>query len=204
MKILKIALTGGIACGKSQFGGFLAQLGAQVIGLDDISKQVTMPDSEGLKELVAVFGKQILNQNNSLNRQMLRMLLLESEKNKSLIENILHPKILKIMQEMQEKSAKKLTIVEVPLLFEKKLDYLFDSVIIVTCNNEEQLKRLKKRNNIDEILAKKMIFAQISQKDRLKAIAQIPHDIIKNNGDIQDLERQAKLFYNKLSQSVGV
>jgi dephospho-CoA kinase len=126
MTTLKIALTGGIACGKSQMAEIFAELGADVVRLDDISKQVTTPDSDGLRELVDVFGKRILHQDDSLNRQVLRTLLLENESNKNRIEVILHPKILKIMQEWQKNSKKILTIVEIPLLMEKKLAYLFD------------------------------------------------------------------------------
>jgi dephospho-CoA kinase len=72
MTTLKIALTGGIACGKSQMAQIFAKLGADVIRLDDISKQVTTPGSDGLRELVGTFGKRILNQDDSLNRQVFR------------------------------------------------------------------------------------------------------------------------------------
>jgi dephospho-CoA kinase len=98
MDILKIALTGGIACGKSQMAQVFAELGADVVRLDDISKQVTTPGSDGLRELVDAFGEKILNQDDELNRQVLRAILLENESNKNCIEVILHPKILKTMQ----------------------------------------------------------------------------------------------------------
>ncbi|MDC9715303.1 MAG: dephospho-CoA kinase, partial [Gammaproteobacteria bacterium] len=168
MTTLKIALTGGIACGKSQMAQVFSELDADVIRLDDISKQVTTPDSDGLRELVGAFGKKILNQDDSLNRQALLAILLENESNKSRIEAILHPKILKIMQKWQKDSQKPLNIVEVPLLMEKNLGYLFDRAIILTCNEEKQLKRLKNRANIDEKQAKKMIYIQTSHENRLK------------------------------------
>lgn len=198
MKTLKIALTGGIACGKSEFADFLVELGAEVIRLDDLSKQVTIPDSNGLKELVGAFGENILKQDGSLNRKTLRTILLENKANQTLIEDILHPKILKKMQELQENSKKALTVIEVPLLFENKLEYLFDRVIVITCSNEKQLKRLQKRTNIDKKHTKQMVSIQISQKDRLKAAKKMQNDIIENNGSIQHLERCAKQLYKKL------
>lgn len=197
MKSLKIALTGGIACGKSQFADFLVELGVEVIRLDDLSKQVTAT-SDVLKELVDAFGEDILKKNGSLNRKVLRTILLESKSNQTLIEDILHPKILKKMQELQEKSEKSLTIVEIPLFFEKKLEYLFDRVIIITCNDKKQLKKLQKRTNIDEKSAKQMVSIQISQKNRLIAAEQMQNDIIDNNGSIEDLEQCAKQLYKKL------
>jgi dephospho-CoA kinase len=93
---------------------------------------------------------------------VLRAILLENESNKNCIEVILHPKILKTMQEWQKNSQKPLNIVEIPLLIERNLAYLFDRVIILTCNEEKQLKRLKNRANIDEKQAKKMISMQTS------------------------------------------
>ncbi|CAC9606934.1 Dephospho-CoA kinase (EC 2.7.1.24) [uncultured Gammaproteobacteria bacterium] len=204
MDILKIALTGGIACGKSQMAQVFAELGADVVRLDDISKQVTTPGSDGLRELVDAFGEKILNQDDELNRQVLRAILLENESNKNCIEVILHPKILKTMQEWQKSSQKPLNIVEIPLLIERNLAYLFDRVIILTCNEEKQLKRLKNRENIDEKQAKKMISMQTSHENRLKISAELPCDIIENNGTLTDLKKQTKQLYQKLNQSVGI
>lgn len=198
MKALKIALTGGIACGKSEFANFLLALGAQVIGLDELSKKVTVLGSDGLKTLINTFGERILKQDGSLNRNTLRAILLENKANQTLIEEILHPKILKKMQELQEKSKKKLVVVEIPLLFENKLEHLFDRVIIITCNDEKQLKRLQKRTNIDEKYAKQLISVQINQKDRLKAAKKMQSDIVENNGNIENLEQCAKQLYKKL------
>ncbi len=204
MTTLKIALTGGIACGKSQMAQIFAKLGADVIRLDDISKQVTTPGSDGLRELVGTFGKRILNQDDSLNRQVLRTLLLENESNKNHIEVILHPKILKIMQEWQKNSKKILNIVEIPLLMERKLAYLFDRAIILTCNEKKQLKRLKNRASIDEKQAKKMISIQTSHENRLKISAELPCDIIENNDTLADLKKQTQQLYQKLNQSVNI
>jgi len=198
MKSLKIALTGGIACGKSQFADFLGALEVTVIRLDELSKEVTASDSDGLNELVNVFSKKILNQDGELNQKALRTILLDSKADKIRIEAILHPKILEKMQELMEKSQKKVIVVEIPLLFEKKLEYLFDRVVVVTCNNENQLKRLRNRVNIDESSAKQMISIQISQKNRLKSAKQMKNDIIKNDGSIANLKQQAEKFYTKL------
>lgn len=198
METLKIALTGGIACGKSQAAEMFSQLGADVIRLDDISKQVTMLGSDGLVALVDAFGTKILHSNGSLNRQVLRKFLLQSKDNKNRIESILHPKILKIMQKWQKNSQNPLNIVEIPLLMEKNLTYLFDRAIILTCNDEKQLKRLKKRENIDEKEAKSIIALQTSHKNRLKIAKKLPCDIIENDGLLADLEKQVKQLYKKL------
>jgi dephospho-CoA kinase len=130
--------------------------------------------------------------------------ILENESNKNHIEVILHPKILKIMQEWQKNSKKILNIVEIPLLMERKLAYLFDRAIILTCNEKKQLKRLKNRASIDEKQAKKMISIQTSHENRLKISAELPCDIIENNDTLADLKKQTQQLYQKLNQSVNI
>lgn len=198
MGTLKIALTGGIACGKSQVAEIFSKLGADVIQLDDISKQITMHGSDELATLVDVFGTEILNLDGNLNRQALRKILLQSEYNKNRIESILHPKILKIMQKWQKNSQNPLNIVEIPLLVEKNLDYLFERVIILTCNSEKQINRLQKRENIDYKEAKNMIAIQTSHENRLKIAKMLPCDVVENNGLLTELETQIKQLYKKL------
>jgi dephospho-CoA kinase len=195
---MKIALTGGVACGKSQVARCLKNLGADIIDLDEISRQVVMPNTEGLKALVVQFGEEILQKNGSLDRAKLRDILLKNCKNKTLIEDILHPKILQKMQKNIEKCQKSLIIVEIPLLFEKNLTYLFDRVIIVDCSKQNQLKTLQKRDNIDENLAKKLISTQMSRENRLNHADKLPTDIIQNNFKPLDLTQKTQNLYQKL------
>jgi dephospho-CoA kinase len=195
---MKIALTGGVACGKSQVARCLKNLGADIIDLDEISRQVVMPNTEGLKALVVQFGEEILQKNGSLDRAKLRDILLKNCKNKTLIETILHPKILQKMQKNIEKCQKSLIIVELPLLFEQNLTYLFDRVIIVDCSKQNQLKTLQKRDNIDENLAKKLISTQMSRENRLNHADKLPTDIIQNNFKPLDLTQKTQNLYQKL------
>jgi dephospho-CoA kinase len=197
MTVLKIALTGGIACGKSQLAQIFAKFGVDVIQLDNISKEITAPKSAGIKELIDAFGKKIVHPNGGLNRAVLREILLASKSNQTTIERILHPKILTKMQEKIETLEKPLVIIEIPLLIEG-FKYFFDRAIVVTCHNKNQLERLINRTNIDEKLAKKMIAAQINQEERLKITKLLPSDIVENNNTVSDLEQRAEQLYQKL------
>ena len=196
---MKIALTGGIACGKSNVSQLFKKLGAEVISLDELSRQVVTPDSKGLNQLIERFGDGILNADKTLNRKALRELLLKDKANQQLIEDILHPKILEKMQMEIEKTKNKVIIVEIPLLVEKNLDYLFDRAIIVNCNEKNQLKRLIKRENISEKSAKQQISAQISAKERLEIAKKLPTDVIENNSQIFEMEEKVANLYQKLA-----
>jgi len=195
---MKIALTGGIACGKSNVARLFEQLGAEVINLDELSRQVVVPGSAGLSELVDCFGDDILTVDKTLNRKILQEILLKNKANQQLIEDILHPKILEKMQMEIENCKKQLIIIEIPLLVEKNLAYLFDRAIIVECNEENQLKRLIKREKIDKNSAKTLISAQTSHSNRLKLADQLSIDVIENNLEIFDLEQKVRNLYQKL------
>lgn len=198
MTTLKIALTGGIACGKSSVSQIFKKLGVPIIDLDVIAREVVEPNTQGLNKLVSRFGGRILNDDQSLNREALRQQLFENKENQKIIEEILHPKILEKMQMDIEKLNTPLVIVEVPLLIEQNLSHLFDRAIVVDCGEQNQLKRLLKRENIDESLAKNMISAQASRKQRLALAKKLPTDIIENNSQIFEMEQKTQELTKKL------
>jgi dephospho-CoA kinase len=195
---MKIALTGGIACGKSEIIQQFKTLGAGVISLDKLSRDVVQVGEGALNELIESFGNGILYADQSLNRVALREILLENSTNKQKIEAILHPKILEKMQIEIEKLNNKLIVIEIPLLLEKNLAYLFDRAIIVRCSAENQLKRLLKRQNIDNNTAEQLISVQISQEQQLELAKELPIDILENNSEIFDLEKKVDTLYQKL------
>ena len=198
MSALKIALTGGIACGKSSVSQIFKKLGVPIIDLDVIARTVVETNTQGLVELVAHFGNGILNDDQTLNRQALRQQLFKNSENQQVIEEILHPKILEKMQTDIKKLNAHLVIVEVPLLVEQNLSNLFDRAIVVDCSEENQLKRLLKREKLDENLAKTMIAAQVSREQRLALSEKLPTDVIENNSEIFDIEQKAQDLYQKL------
>ena len=198
MKTLKIALTGGIACGKSSVIQVFKKNAIAIIDLDVIAREVVEPNTQALSELVAHFGNGILNDDQSLDREALRQVLFENNANQKIIEEILHPKILEKMQMDIEKLNVPLVVVEVPLLVEQNLSNLFDRAIVVDCDEQNQLKRLLKRENIDEKLAKTMISAQASRKQRLALSKKLPTDILENNSQIFEMEQKAQDLAQKL------
>ncbi|WP_348676153.1 dephospho-CoA kinase [uncultured Candidatus Thioglobus sp.] len=198
MKTLKIALTGGIACGKSSVIQIFKKNAIAIIDLDVIAREVVEPNTQALSELVAHFGNGILNDDQSLDREALRQVLFENNANQKIIEEILHPKILEKMQMEIKKVKNRLVVVEVPLLVEQNLSNLFDRAVVVDCDEQNQLKRLLKRENIDEKLAKTMISAQASRKQRLALSKKLPTDILENNSQIFEMEQKAQDLAQKL------
>jgi len=197
---LKVALTGGIASGKSQVSSLLEAHGNPVVDLDVLARKVVEPGTDGLSELVAAFSDEILNADGTLNRTYLRDKLYKKGRNRALIEQILHPKILEKMQMAMEEHKSGVIIVVVPLLVEKSLWQPFDRAIVVDSTTENQLNRLKKRENIDRSKAEAMLLAQTSREQRLKLGENLPTDIIENNSEIIDLDEKVAALHQKLSK----
>ena len=196
---LKVALTGGIASGKSQVSALLEGYGCFIVDLDIIAREVVEPGTAGLNELIENFGKAILSNDGTLNRKYLRDELFKKGRNRALIEQVLHPKILQKMKDAMDACTKGIVIVVVPLLVEKNLWHPFDRAIVVDCEVDNQIKRIMNREHIDQSKAEAMLLAQASRRQRLKLNDHLPTDIIENNSKIADLEEKVANLYQKLS-----
>ena len=197
-KVLKVALTGGIASGKSLVSDLLEIHGCRIIDLDVISREVVMPGTDGLKELVNSFGESILLSDGSLDRKILRDVLYKKGRNRALIEQILHPKILQKMKSLMDGCHEGVMVVVIPLLVEKQLWGPFDRAVVVDCENETQINRLMERDKIDAEKAKTMLLAQASREQRLQLNDHLPTDIIENNSRVSDLKAKVNALNQKL------
>ncbi len=199
---LKVALTGGIASGKSQVSALLEDHGCFIIDLDVIAREVVEPGTAGLNELIENFGNSILSNDGSLNRKYLRDELFKKGRNRALIEKVLHPKILQKMQAAMDAYTHGIVIIVVPLLVEKNLWKPFDRAIVVDCEVDNQINRLMTREKIDQSKAEAMLLAQASREQRLQLNNHLPTDIIENNTKILDLEEKVANLYQKLSSLI--
>ena len=199
---LKVALTGGIASGKSQVSALLENHGCFIIDLDVIAREVVEPGTTGLNELIENFGNSILSNDGSLNRKYLRDKLFKKGRNRALIEKVLHPKILQKMQAAMDAYTHGIVIIVVPLLVEKNLWKPFDRAIVVDCEVDNQINRLMTREKINQSKAEAMLLAQASREQRLQLNNHLPTDIIENNTKILDLEEKVANLYKKLSSLI--
>jgi len=197
-KTLKVALTGGIASGKTLVSDLLAIHGCHIVDLDVIAREVVLPGTEGLKELIEIFGESILLTDGTLNRKHLRDELYKKGRNRALIEQILHPKILQKMKTSMDECQEGVIVIVIPLLVEKNLWEPFDRAIVVDCEIESQLSRLMSRENIDKEKAEVMLMAQASREQRLQLNDYLPTDVIENNSKISDLKEKVADLNQKL------
>jgi dephospho-CoA kinase len=192
-----IGLTGGIASGKSAVSRFFESLDCAVIDADLIAREVVEPNTKGLKQLVEAFGDIILNENKQLDRAQLRKTIFNDENKLAVINSILHPLIQSSIFEKVKSVKNHYCIIVIPLLCEtSRYDWL-DRVLVVDVKPETQLKRLLKRDSINEELARKMMASQCTREQRLK----IADDVINNEQSLSELEKKVELL-NSLYKSL--
>ena len=193
-----LGLTGGIASGKSTVSKKLKELGNYIIDADKISKEVS--DSfEMLEKLKENFGLGVIN-NGHLDRQKLRKIIFENEEKRELLNNIMHPAIVKkILEEIENNKEENLIILDIPLLYETGLEYLCDKVLVVCTDESIQVERVKARDGIDGTLAKKIIDSQMSLMKKVKK----GDMYIENNGKLEELLKKVEVIYRQLITDVS-
>jgi dephospho-CoA kinase len=197
--IVKIALTGGIASGKTLVSDCFAHLGLAIIDMDVLSREVVKPNTTGLNALVAEFSKNILDAQGCLDRKVLKEILFSNSNNKKKIEAILHPEIIAKMDKAIANIKQDLVIVVVPLLFEKNLTHLFDKFIVVDCDFEIQIKRLMERDDLNLQQAKNILKQQISKTERLAFAKKHQAFLIENNSNKEIIKTQVQSIVNLLT-----
>lgn len=187
-----VALSGGVASGKSTIANLFAQLGVPIIDADIIARQVVEVGSDALAQIVKHFSTEILLPNGELDRSQLREIIFNNDHERLWLNNLLHPIIHKITEQQIAKQTAPYVIWVVPLLIENNLHQLADRVLMVDIPETLQMERLINRDKISESLAKRMILTQVPLAERLS----YADDIIVNNGNLASLSEQV----NKLHQ----
>jgi dephospho-CoA kinase len=192
---LLIALTGGIASGKSAVAENFAKLGVPVFDTDQIARDVVEPGTPTLAKLVAEFGSDILDASGRLDRARMRTRVFSDPPQRRRLEAITHPAIREELARRSAQARGAYQIHVIPLLVESGRRHEYDRVLVVDTSEEEQLKRLIARDGSSLELAQQILAAQVSREARLDAA----DDVIVNTGTIEDLQRFVQTLHRNYS-----
>lgn len=189
-----VGLTGSIGTGKSTALKVFEGLGAATVSLDQIAKEQARPGRDGYKAIVKSFGTCILKKDRSIDRALLGRVIFSDKRAKAGLERATHPLILKEMKELVGR-MNGVVIVDVPLLFEKKLQKHFDATIVISCDPKKQLKRIINRDGMELAEAKRRMAAQwpMAKKRRMADVN------IDNDKDIKHLETKIREYHRGLT-----
>ncbi|CAI8759933.1 MULTISPECIES: dephospho-CoA kinase [Bacillus] len=188
-----IGLTGGIASGKSTVSQMFRELQIPVIDADIIAREVVEQGKEAYKEIVDVFGEEILQADGELDRPKLGSIVFHNEEKRLRLNKIVHPAVRKemnVQKDMYIKEGVQAVVLDIPLLFESKLTALVDRIVVVAVSPSMQLERLMKRNGFTEEDAKARIDSQMPLAEK----ATLANKVIYNDGTIAETKAQLQLI----------
>ena len=184
-----IAITGGVASGKSTVDRMLHALGIVVADADLAARDAVAPGSAGLAEVVAAFGAGVLGEDGQLDRPAMRRRVFADADARKRLEAIIHPRVRETLRNTCQAASGPYVIASIPLLAEgggRDAYPWLQRILVVDVPETLQLARLLQRDGIDEALARTMIAAQASRRERLA----IADDVLVNDGPLDALPPQ--------------
>lgn len=184
-----VALTGGVASGKSAAAGFIQKAGIPVLDTDHVAAELTRTGGRALPALVEAFGEGCLDGAGALDRAAMRQRVFADARERLRLEAILHPMIRETVGDFLARQDGSPCVVLIPLLFES-LSYRagFDETVCVDCPVRLQIRRMVELRGLDEDLARRIVASQVPRAIRL----QLADHVLCNTGDLGALERQVR------------
>lgn len=195
-----VALTGGIASGKSAVERRFEALGIHAYDADAAARAVVEPGSEALAEVARTFGPEALDGDGRLDRAAMRKRVFDDPSARVTLEGILHPRIRTWLRDAVEADDGPYCILSIPLLAENRAHYAWvDRVLVVDAPEAVRIERLTRRDGIDAALAAKMVAAQTSREHRLS----MADDVIVNDGDEAKLDEAVRALDERYRALAG-
>ena len=183
--IKAVGLTGGIATGKSTVSTILSDRAA-IVDADRLAREIVEPGQEAWREIVELFGRQALREDETLDRAYLRSIVFRDPASRKRLEAITHPRIRALAREriVEGSRSAELVIYDAPLLFEAKIHHWLRPVMLVACAPAIQEQRLRQRDGLGDADVERHLKAQmpLTEKRRLADF------VIENDGTLADLE----------------
>lgn len=191
-----VGLTGGIASGKSTVSNLFRKYGIEIVDADKVAKEVS-EKKESIEKISNIFGKDILDSDGKIVREKLREKAFKNRELLQKLNKIIHPQVMEYFKRKKEENSKdEILIFDIPLLYETKMEYLCDKIIVVGVDVQKQIRRVVARDGSSEELAKKIIFNQMPLDEKIKK-ADI---VIMNDGTLDELEAKVMKIYRELKE----
>jgi dephospho-CoA kinase len=195
--MLRVGLTGGIACGKSTVAGMLRDRDCPVLAADPLGHELLEPGQAAYDEVVHEFGKEILGEGGKVDRKKLGAIVFADPVKRAKLNWILHPKILEVIRQwfnaLDRPGGPEFAVLEAALIYEAAVHKELDRVVVCWCTPEQQLERLETRGLARE-QAQRRIAAQMPVDEKKRLADQV----IDCSGTIEGTERQVAQVIEKL------
>lgn len=188
-----IGLTGSIASGKSTVAKMLEGYHLPIVDADLVARQVVEPGTETLAKIAQAFGEEVIKEDGTMDREKVGLIIFHDPVKRKMLNDIIHPAIrLEMIRQRDEhlKQGAPHVVMDIPLLFESKLQHFVDKILVVSVKEDVQLERLMKRNHLSEEEARARIASQLPMSVK----EQGAHAVIYNNSDEAAAAQQLKVI----------
>ena len=200
LNVLLLGVTGGIASGKTEVANMLEELGAPIIDFDVIARLVVEPGKPAWQEIVDYFGKQVVQEDDSLDRKKLSNIVFRDMEKRKKLESFTHPRIseefVRQVNEIAEKTPGAIIQVVIPLLIELNLQYKFHKLMVVYIPEELQIERLVERDGISKEEATNILKAQLPIEEKVGYADYVIH----NERSLEETRRQVEDLWQTLKK----
>lgn len=201
--MLKVGLTGGIATGKSLVSGMFRQLGVHTIDADQIAHELMKPGERVYDEVVRRFGKEVLNDDATVNRNRLAELAFDQKRPRIYeLNSIIHPGVIERyeawMDDIGAREPEAIVMLEAALLLEAGLRRRFDRVLVVSCKPQQRIERWEKRLHVDSETARREVTRRMMAQAPDEAKIQAADYVIDNSGTIDETRNQVEKIHASL------
>lgn len=200
--MIRVALTGNVASGKSVVARLWDAQGVPVVSADGLAREAVAPGSPGLAEVVAAFGEDVLAADGSLDRVALRGRAFQDDAARRRLEGILHPRIRALRDAWmaaRRSEGARLVVAEIPLLFETGGERDFDVTVLVDAPEDVRLRRMVANRDLSEEEARRIMAAQMDPASKRNRV----DHVLANDGSVEDLERVALDLLEALRARAG-
>ncbi len=186
--IRKIALTGGIATGKSYVAGRFREAGVPIVDADLLAREVVLPGTPALAAIRKRFGPDAVRRDGTMDRIRVGQIIFKDKRARLDLEAIIHPAVVKAINDFFNALPKRtpFAVADIPLVFETNREKDFDAIIVVACPRDVQLQRLMERNKLSKEDAEKRIAAQLPIDQKVKKATYV----ISNDGTFEQTDAQ--------------
>jgi dephospho-CoA kinase len=205
MALFLVALTGGIASGKSTVCRILQEKGAYILDSDKMARAVVRKGTTGWQEIVDHFGQEILGPDGEIDRQKLADIVFKDAGERAFLNGVTHPRIFRLMaDELRDIEAttggKGIVVLDIPLLVEARAGKMFDFTLVVDASPEIQVERLQKDRGSSIEEAWSRINSQVSRDERLR----VADAVIHNDGSTEELSREVEEAWQEIRKRAGL
>ncbi len=196
--MIVVGLTGSYASGKTETAGMLAKLGAKIFDADLCARDFLKEGGAGAMAVGEIFGRQYLLKNGAVDRKKLARRVFARKQDLKKLNALIHPAVFLEMLETVKKNQRKkgVLVLDVPLLFEARVDRMIDCSVVITSSRKHIMHRAARRGQ-SPVMARRILSSQWPDK---KKIARADY-VIENNGSLAELKKKVAAVYHQIRES---